>query len=244
MTRQPTYKLQNISKSYSGTAVLKIDDLAIHAGEILGLVGPSGAGKSTLLRLLNFVETTDTGKITFLDSDYDKNHLPALEVRRKVTTVFQRPYLMTTSVMQNIVYPLKIRNRKTDQSAVTEIMDKLGLSTLKNQRADKLSGGEAQRVSLARALVFQPEVLLLDEPTSNLDPANVKIIEDMIADYSESIGATIVMVTHNVFQAKRLAARVGLLYKGELAEVSDKEKFFNEPVHTITKQFLSGELVY
>ncbi len=244
LTSQITYRLQNISKTYGDTTVLKIDDLMIPRGQIMGLVGPSGAGKSTLLRLLNFVEATDTGTITFLNEVYNKDHLPGLALRRKVTTVFQRPYLMTTSVWNNIIYPLKIRNQSFDESEVSDIIEPLGLTKLKNQRADKLSGGEAQRVSLARALVFQPEVLLLDEPTSNLDPANVKIIEDMIADYVAHFKSTVIMVTHNVFQAKRLARQVSLLYKSQLIESCDTDKFFNDPEHEITKQFISGELVY
>ncbi|OWZ83401.1 ABC transporter [Natranaerobius trueperi] len=237
------YNLKHISKSYNDKTVLDIDNLTIRRGEILGLVGPSGAGKSTLLRILNFIEHTDTGKINFLDKTYTKNKLPDLDIRRKVTTVFQRPYLMTSSVYQNIIYPLKIRNQSYDHE-VDEIIEKLGLTQLKHKRADKLSGGEAQRVALARALVFKPEVILLDEPTSNLDPANVKIIEDMIEDYRTKLNATIVIVTHNVFQAKRLATKVSLLYKGKLIEVNDKKDFFINPSHSITKQFLSGELIY
>ena len=244
MTNQIIYYLNNISKTYSGNTVLSIDELSIYNGEIMGLLGASGSGKSTLLRLLNFIEPTDTGEIKFLDKSYDKDNLPDLSTRRKVTTVFQRPYLMTTTVWQNIVYPLKIRNQNVDQKEVEKIIYKLGLADLKKQRADKLSGGEAQRVSLARALIFKPRVLLLDEPTSNLDPANLQIIEDMIFDYVCEEKATIIMVTHNVFQAKRLANRVSLLYKGELAEVNTKDEFFNNPKSEITEKFLSGELIF
>ncbi|ACB83924.1 ABC transporter ATP-binding protein [Natranaerobius thermophilus] len=244
MTDKVIYNLQNISKTYSDKTVLDIDSLTIRKGEILGLVGPSGAGKSTLLRILNFIEHTDSGEVHFLGKVYNKDSLPDLHTRRKVTTVFQRPYLMTSSVYQNIIYPLKIRKQNYDSQRVEKIINKLGLTQLKNQRADKLSGGEAQRVSLARALIFNPEVILLDEPTSNLDPANVKIIEDMIADYRNEFNATVVMVTHNVFQAKRLATKVSLLYKGKIVEINDKDEFFTNPKHKVTKQFLSGDLVY
>ncbi len=224
--------------------VLHVDELSIYGGQIMGLLGASGSGKSTLLRLLNFIEATDTGQIKFLDYAYTKNELPGLSTRRKITTVFQRPFLMTTSVWQNIIYPLKIRNQKIEKEKVEDIILKLGLSDIMCQRADKLSGGEAQRVSLARALVFRPQVILLDEPTSNLDPSNVKIIEDMIQEYVYEENATVVMITHNVFQAKRLANRVSLLYKGELAEVNDKDEFFNNSKCEVTKKFLSGELVF
>ena len=244
MTNQIMYELNNISKTYGEKTVLNVDNLHIKKGEILGLVGPSGAGKSTLLRILNFIEPTDTGELTFLNQMYNKDKLPDLDTRRKVTTVFQRPYLMTTSVYQNIIYPLKIRKQQFDREEVNEIIERLGLEKLVNQRADKLSGGEAQRVSLARALVFKPEVILLDEPTSNLDPANLTIIEDMIARYVEKQGSTVVMVTHNVFQAKRLADRVALMFKGELVEVNDKDTFFNNPENDMTGRFISGEMIF
>ncbi len=244
LTEGTAFVLQEISKSYQGKTVLQLEQLVIPEGQVMGLVGPSGAGKSTLLRLLNFVEATDTGSIAFNGQVYNRDKLPDLATRRKITTVFQRPFLMTASVWYNIMYPLKIRRNHFDRERVEQIIERLGLSSLKHQRADKLSGGEGQRVSLARALVFRPPVLLLDEPTANLDPANVQIIEEMIADYVATEKATVVMVTHNVFQAKRLAHRVSLLCRGELVETSERERFFQDPGEEVTRQFLSGDLVY
>jgi tungstate transport system ATP-binding protein len=120
----------------------------------------------------------------------------------------------------------------------------VGLQDLANHPTRTLSGGEAQRVSLARALVIQPEVLLMDEPTANLDPANVRIIEDIIAMTNRDRGATIVLVTHNVWQARRLAQRVAFLYDGELLEVADADSFFHRPQDARTAAFLRGELIY
>ncbi|MCK8827168.1 ATP-binding cassette domain-containing protein [Natroniella acetigena] len=237
------YMLNNISKIYEGRDVLSINQLSIQKGEIFCLVGPSGAGKSTLLRLLNFLEAPDQGEIKFLDQVYSQSKQPSLDIKRKVTTVFQRPALMTSSVVKNIAYPLKIRGEEVDYDQIDQLLIKLGLEDLKDQRADKLSGGEAQRVSLARALIFKPEVLLLDEPTSNLDPANIKIIEDIIIDYIKTNKTTIVMVTHNLFQAKRLADRVGLLHDGSFIEVKEKEGFFNNPEQELTKDYLAGRLI-
>ncbi|WP_408956611.1 ATP-binding cassette domain-containing protein [Natroniella sp. ANB-PHB2] len=220
-----------------------MNKLSINAGEVFCLVGPSGAGKSTLLRILNFLEVADQGEVKFLDKVYNQSKLPDLDIKRKITTVFQRPALMTSSVVKNIAYPLKIRGEEIDCDQIDQLIVKLGLKELKNQRADKLSGGEAQRVSLARALIFNPKVLLLDEPTSNLDPANIKIIEDIIIDYIKNNKTTIVMVTHNLFQAKRLADRVGLLHNGSFIEVKEKEEFFNNPKQEITKDYLAGRLI-
>ncbi len=241
--KNSAYEIKNIAKTYEQRKVLAIDELEIKHGEIFCLVGPSGAGKSTLLRLLNFLEQPSKGEIKFLNQTYNCENTPSLEIKRKITIVFQTPSLMTRSVEKNIAYPLKIRGKKIDYEKIDELVDKLGIQDLKKQRADKLSGGEAQRVSLARALIFNPQVLLLDEPTSNLDPANIKIIEDMISDYIKRKKTTIVMVTHNLLQAKRLADRVGLLHNGKLIEVKEKEEFFENPEEQLTKDYLAGRLI-
>lgn len=178
---------------------------------------------------------------------YTENTRPKLQERRRVTTVFQRSALLTSSVWNNIVYPLKIRKDKIDskkKEEINQLIEDLGLTDFIGQRADKLSGGEAQRVALARALVFKPQVLLLDEPTANLDPTNISIIEEMIKGYLQRKDHIVVMVTHNIFQAKRLAHRVALLHQGELVEVNEKEKFFNDPEEEITKKFFLGELIH
>lgn len=241
--KNSAYEIKNIAKTYEQRKVLAIDELEIKHGEIFCLVGPSGAGKSTLLRLLNFLEQPSKGEIEFLNQTYNCENTPSLKTKRKITIVFQRPALMTRSVEKNIAYPLKIRDKEIDYEKIDELVDKLGIKDLKKQRADKLSGGEAQRVSLARALIFNPQVLLLDEPTSNLDPANIKIIEDMISDYIKRKKTTIVMVTHNLLQAKRLADRVGLLHNGKLIEVKEKEEFFENPEEQLTKDYLAGRLI-
>lgn len=244
MTDKIAYKLNNISKSYQCKTVLKIDDLSINKAQIFALVGPSGSGKSTLLRLLNFIENSDTGSIVLFNKTYKAGDTPDLDLRRKITTVFQNPLLMTTSVLQNVIYPLKIRKEKINYDLVEEVISRLRLSELKGRRADKLSGGEAQRVSLARAIIFKPEIILLDEPTANLDPTNVKVIEEIISDYVNKEKATVIMVTHNVLQARRLADRVGLLYKGEMVEENDRDSFFYNPENKLTGDFLSGKLIH
>ncbi len=165
----PVYHLEHVTRSYHGRRVLHIDRFDVYAGEILGIIGPSGAGKSTLLRLLNFLELPTTGTIT-LGSYHTNGSPPPLSVRRRVTTVFQRPVLLSRSVSDNVAYGLRVRGENHVRSAVQSVLEQVGLTDLARAPAHTLSGGEAQRVALARALVIQPEVLLLDELTWTLQP--------------------------------------------------------------------------
>lgn len=245
MTDRIIYQLRHVSQSYQGRTIVQIEQLEIYQGEILALVGPSGAGKSTLLRLLNFLERPEQGLLSFEQSSLNGNY-PPLEQRRKVTTVFQTPVLLNRSVAANVAYGLKVRqqDKKLMDRAVTEALERVGLSKLAQQSARTLSGGEAQRVALARALVIQPIVLLLDEPTANLDPYNVKLIEEIVAEENRARGTTIVLVTHNIFQAKRLAHRTGLLLEGRLIEIAATPTFFETPTDPRTAAFVRGEMVY
>jgi tungstate transport system ATP-binding protein len=205
----------------------------------LSIVGPSGSGKSTLLRLLQFLEQPTLGSITFDGRSID--HQPSLETRRRVATVFQRPMLLDRSVRENVAFGLRIRRAREIDRLVEQALDRVGLLSYARAKARTLSGGEAQRVALARAIVLQPEALLLDEPTANLDPYNVGLIENLIRDHDRM---TIVLVTHNIFQAKRLADRVGLLLNGKLIELASTDQFFNAPIDPRTRSFINGEMVY
>ncbi len=239
---QPLYQLENIQQCYNGRCVLNITQLNIQRGEILAIVGPSGAGKSTLLRLLNFLEQPAQGQIVF-DGQAGMPALP-LAQRRRVTMVFQRPILLRRSVSANLAFGLGLRGDKLPPDVESGWLKRLGLAALARQSAHKLSAGEAQRVSLARALVMQPEVLLLDEPTANLDPYNVSIIETILREENQNLGMTMVLVTHNIFQAQRLAQRTALLWDGRLVEIADTTAFFNAPTQAETAAFVRGELVY
>ena len=236
------YELENVQQSYNGRTVLDIEKMTVERGEILALVGPSGAGKSTLLRLLNFLETQTGGQLVF-DQIPVTGELP-LKVRRRVITVFQRPVLLKRSVVANLRYGLELRGEKVSEKTLAPLLDRLGLTQLANQAATKLSAGEAQRVALARALLVQPDVLLLDEPTANLDPYNVGLIEEIVQEENTARGTTIVLVTHNVFQARRLAHRTGLILNGVLVEMGLTETFFTSPNREETGAFVRGELVY
>jgi tungstate transport system ATP-binding protein len=236
------YTLTNITQRYNGRSVLNLPRLEIRQGEILAIVGPSGAGKSTLLRLLNFLETPATGEILF-DGKGINGRVP-LEMRRRVTTVFQTPGLLNRSVAANIGYGLHLRGQKLSPTQLDQWLERLGLTGLEKQRPGQLSAGEAQRVALARALVIRPDVLLLDEPTANLDPYNVDLIETIVRQENEAQGTTVVLVTHNIFQARRLAQRTALLLSGQLVEIGETKQLFNEPGQAKTAAFLRGELVY
>lgn len=238
------YQLRGLKKAYNGREVLCVDHLDIHRGEVLAIVGPSGAGKSTLLRLLNFLEPPTSGHVDFLGTKFDSKGAMPLTLRRRVTTVFQRPVLLNQSVYANVSYGLRLRGHGKQEHLTNEALERVGLSSLATQRARTLSGGEAQRVALARAMVLRPDILLLDEPTANLDPYNVKLIEKNITSLNQELNTTLVMVTHNVFQARRLADRVCLILEGHTVEIAAKDAFFESPQDSRTFAFVKGEMVY
>lgn len=238
------FRLRGVSKVYDGRRVLKVGELHVKRGEVLAIVGPSGAGKSTLLRLLNFLEPPTTGEITFDGRVYDGERLPPIEEQRRVTTVFQRPLLLKRSVQSNVSYGLRLRGERNARATVDNVLAQVGMGEMAKQHARTLSGGEAQRVALARAMILRPDVLLMDEPTANLDPYNVKLIESVVRELNRRARTTIVIVTHNIFQARRLAHRAAFLLDGELIEVSGAAKFFEAPQDARTAAFVSGEMAY
>jgi tungstate transport system ATP-binding protein len=236
------YHLEALAQRYGGRAVLEIDRLEITAGEALCLVGPTGAGKSTLLRLLAGLERPAAGTLRFGDHPLDSRALP-LEAQRRVTLVFQRPLLLAGTVRANVEYGLRLRGLGRQPARVRAALDRLGLGPLAPRPARSLSGGETQLVALARALVLEPEVLLLDEPTAHLDPARVALVEEVVRDAHRG-GATVIWATHNLFQARRVAGRVALLLDGRLVEAAPAEEFFTAPRDPRTAAFVRGEMVY
>lgn len=234
-----TYRLQNIRKRYNGRSILDIAQLEILQGELLSIIGPNGAGKSTLLRLLHFLESPDEGEIHYAGR---KIYFPVpLELRRSISMVFQRTVLFNRSVRENIAFGLKVRGVE-DKGRVDAMLDRLDLRELEHDNARGLSGGEAQRVTLAQSLVLDPNVLLLDEPTANLDPYNAGLIEDIIQAVRERGTSTIVLVSHNVAQAMRLADRVAVVFDGKIAELVDAEGFLDKFEDSRTKAYIEGEI--
>jgi tungstate transport system ATP-binding protein len=235
------FELRDVVKRYDARTVLHVPSLRIAAGRMLAVLGPSGAGKSTLLRLLNFLEPPDAGELRF-DGAVVPMGGPTLALRRAVTTVFQRPLLLDASVWDNVAYGLRIR-RRYSKDAVEKAIAHVGLSHLARASSRTLSGGEQQRVALARALVFAPRVLLLDEPTANLDPENVALIEAIVREQRDA-GTTVVIVTHNLFQARRLADDAALLIDGALVEAGSADTMFERPRDARTAAFCQGRMVY
>jgi tungstate transport system ATP-binding protein len=238
--QRPIFDLVEIRHRYGARTVLTIPRLSIFRGETLGIIGPSGAGKSTLLRLLQGLERPAEGAI-HVDGSPMPHPVPLLFARR-ITTVFQRPLMLDRTVRDNVLFGLRVRGRK-DRSPAEPLMERLGLAHLANTQARRLSGGEVQRVALARAMAIEPDVLLLDEPAANLDPANVARVEAFIRE-AQARGTTIVLVTHNTHEARRLAHRTLLLIEGAVVETGPTLAFFESPTEARTRAFLAGELVY
>ena len=207
-------------------------------GKIIVLLGVNGAGKSTLMRILAGLEDPDTGTILFNNQTKD-----AKALRRVSTLVFQKSVMFSLNVHDNLAYGLKIRGVSKDEISkkVADALQAVRLSGFEKRRAKKLSGGEQQRISLARAFLLDSSVLLLDEPTANLDPNSATIIEKAIVS-KKSSQRIIIMATHNLNQARRIADEIVHLHDGEVVEVAKSEDFFENPKSEITRKFINGEL--
>ena len=206
--------LDGVTRSYGSGNALSNIALNIKEGETLGIVGESGAGKTTLLRLLAGLDLHTSGKYTWRGKPVD--HVSAAELRREATMIFQHPLFIRGSVYQNVAYGLTLRNIPSEEieRRVADTLTKVRLKGFETRDARRISGGEQQRVSLARALVLDPKTLLLDEPTANLDSENASIISDVIA--GEAGARTIIIASHDLARVGRLAERVIEIEKGRI----------------------------
>jgi len=246
----PRMAVDEVSVRYGQKLAVNTVSLPVRQGEVLALIGPSGCGKTTLLRSLNrLTELTRaaslTGQITLDGTDIRLMEPTAL--RRRVTMVFQQPNPFPMSVFDNIAYVLREqgsrRQRKSALApAVHSALDRAGLfEEVKdnlNHPALKLSGGQQQRLCIARALAAEPEVLLLDEPCSALDPNSTRVIEELITKLRDDVA--VVIVTHNLQQAYRVADYVGFMYLGDLVEYANATTIFGSPKQERTQEYVSG----
>jgi phosphate transport system ATP-binding protein len=247
---QERMKIDELGVAYAGKPAVKGVSLTVNQGEVLALIGPSGCGKTTLLRSLNrLVDQTPTATRsgTIYIDEQDVDLIDVTELRRQVGMVFQQPNPFPMSVFDNVAYGLRERgsrrpSRAALRPAVEEALDRAGLlEEVKDNLmhpALRLSGGQQQRLCIARSLAVNPEVLLLDEPCSALDPRSTSLIEDLIMSLRSDIA--IVIVTHNLQQAYRVADRVAFMYLGDLVEYGDADQVFGAPKAKRTREYVSG----
>ena len=243
-------EVDDVTISYGTKEAVKGVSLPIRQGEVLSLIGPSGCGKTTLLRSLNrLTELTSTAKLEgrILLDEVDIRLIEPTLLRRRVTMVFQQPNPFPMSVFDNIAYVLREQGsrrqrKKTLESAVHSALERAGLFEEVKDNLDhpalKLSGGQQQRLCIARALAAQPEVLLLDEPCSALDPQSTQVIEDLIVKLRDDVA--VVIVTHNLQQAYRIADHVAFMYLGDLVEYNSATTLFGSPREKRTQEYVSG----
>ena len=233
----------DLSVQRRGREVLRVDHLEIKMGEVLAVIGPNGAGKSTLLLVLSRLLKPDSGRILFRETSFETQN--ELDYRRRIALVLQEPLLLNTSVFNNVAAGLKYRRlpRVEINNRCEEWLARLGISHLKDRRAHNLSGGEAQRVSLARAFAVQPEVLLLDEPFSALDsPTRSRLLDDFYTLLEET-GITTVFVTHDLDEALLLGERVAVLLEGSLRQSGRPQDVFTAPADREVAEFVGVETV-
>jgi tungstate transport system ATP-binding protein len=221
--------LRDILVRYGDKTALKIPRLEVISGESLALLGPNGAGKTTLLKVMGLLQLPETGEVHFNGAKAGASN--ALAIRRRIAMVFQEPLLLNASVFQNAALGLRLRGFAGHEieTRLHPWLERLGISHLSARSGRSLSGGEAQRTSLARALAVGPELLLLDEPFSALDPTSREVLLRDFQRIMKDAGITTVFVTHDRDEAFTLAARVGVMQNGHLAQLGSRESVFMKP---------------
>jgi len=236
-------KVERLHHSYGKAEILKNIDLGVERGEVFVTIGPTGSGKTTLLRLVGLMERPTSGYIYFDGHQVNNSERQRLEIRRRMAMVSQKPAVFNASVFDNVAYGLKIRkeNGASLRHKVMNALETVGLSGYERRDARTLSGGETQRVALARAIVIEPELLLLDEPTANLDPVSTSHIEKLVTDVIKKSDMTVMMSTHDMFQGQRLAHRMGVLIGGEILQTGDPREIFSLPQSRKIAEFVGVE---
>lgn len=240
----PVLEAKNLKVERGGAIILDIPSFLIKEGEILSLIGPNGAGKTTLLQTLSYLSKRFKGEIFFRGNKIEGNH-SILEYRRRLAMVFQEPLLFDTTVYNNVASGLKIRGMRRNEihDRVMEQLERFGINHLKNRSAKTLSGGEAQRTSLARAFALQPEILLLDEPFASLDPpTRDSIIEDLEHILCQTRTTTL-FATHDRIEALRLSDRMTVLNEGRILQTGPPSEVINRPIDEWVASFVGVETI-
>ena len=225
----------DLSVLFGNSKILDKINCTIKHHSITAVLGPNGAGKSIFLQAINGLTNIHDGKITF-NEIYNNE-----EIRRKQAMVFQTPILLRRNVKANMSFVSSVNN-KDGNIDIKSILKRVGLEGYDDKPARLLSGGEKQRLSLARALLIEPTVLLLDEPTANLDPFSLKLIEEIILEENKK-GTTIILTTHDMAQAKRLASDIIFFNKGRMLEQTNSITFFRNPITIEAKKYIKGEIL-
>ncbi len=216
-------KINKVKKILDSKEILKEISLEIKKGEIIGIIGPSGSGKSTLLRCINRLIEIDGGTISYNQKNIAD--ISPINLRREVTLVHQESVMFPGTVYDNVSFGPRLKD-EVDEKYLIKCLKDAGLNTdFFEKNASKLSGGEKKRVALARALALKPKVLLLDEPTSGVDPKNVQTVEKTIVDFSKNLELTVLWVTHYVEQAKRVSNRIANIKDGIVREIQNTKDF-------------------
>ena len=234
---------ENVSKSYKGLNVLKNININIAKEETLAIIGPSGCGKSTFLKCINGLVPVNKGKIFVDGVDVTSKEADLNKIRSEIGIVFQQfnlfPHL---TVLENVTLaPIKVRKMKENDSKIQalHLLEKVGLLDKIDKYPDQLSGGQAQRVAIARSLAMQPQIMLFDEPTSALDPQMTREVLDTIKELANE-GMTMVVVTHEMNFAREVANRIIFLSRGQIIEEGSSTKMFDNPQSNITREFLKS----
>lgn len=239
---------ENLNISFGTKHVLKNVNVEFAENEITALIGPSGCGKSTLLRSFNRMHDLSpdakiTGSLKLEDLDLYSRTVPVTEIRKRIGMVFQKANPFPKSIYENIAYGLKINNLPHDKSIIEKALREAFLwEEVKNDLkmpATRLSGGQQQRLCIARAVALRPEVILMDEPCSALDPVSTLKIEELISHLKEKY--TIVIVTHNMQQAQRIADKTVFMYLGEVKEEGYTSQIFGNPINEVTANYITGQ---
>lgn len=239
--------LDNVYKSFSGKEVLRGIALDIKKGELLTLLGPSGAGKSTLMRIINLFENPSKGRLYFEGKEISGHKGGGLlKVRRKMTMVTQKPAMLSGNVFHNVAYGLKVRGypKARISDSVEEALETVGLEGYSERDVSTLSGGEAQRVAFARAIVVEPELLLLDEPTTSLDPESEANVHRIIERIKGEQGMAMVLTTHKQREALALGDRIAVLHRGKLQQVGTPREVIYSPRTKFVARFTGMENTY